>query len=75
MVSGLLPQVESRGSSPMSFLRREDALDLPNVIDVVTGEHPHDNCREIIAAGYRPAPTRYDPPLRESPELPAAPPE
>src|ERR1019366_10638093 len=34
-----------------------------------------DNGREIIAAGYRPAPTRYDPPLRESPELPAAPPE
>ena len=28
--------------SPTSFLRSEDALDLPNVIEVVTGEHPHD---------------------------------
>ena len=33
----------------MSFLRREDALDLPNVIDVVTGEHPHDVLHRLDA--------------------------
>ena len=34
----------------MSFLRREEALDLPNVIDVVTGEHPHDVLHRFFTA-------------------------
>jgi len=33
----------------MSFLRRDDALDLPNVIDVVTGGHPHDVLHRLDA--------------------------
>lgn len=38
-----------RRSAPMSFLRREDALNLPNVIEVVAGEHPDDVLHRLFA--------------------------
>jgi len=38
------------GARQMSFSRREDALDLPNVIDVVAGEHPNDVLDRLFAA-------------------------
>ena len=39
-----------RRNLPRSFSQGEDALDLLNVIEVVTGEHPHDVLHRLFAA-------------------------
>ena len=47
--TAMLDKAEQWRVSGTSFFRRKDALDLLNVIEVVTGEHPHDVLHRFFA--------------------------